>query len=60
MISVQKKIWCLLFRELETLPALMYILRMALLIRVIIKVLHRADLKFFKPVSKAKKKKIKL
>lgn len=53
-ISVQKKLWCLLFRELETLPASMYILRMALLIRVIIKVLCRADLKFFKSVNKAK------
>lgn len=41
-----EEVWCLLFRELETLPALMYILRMALLIRVIIKVLNRAELKF--------------
>lgn len=54
-ISVQKKIRCLLFRELETLPALMCILRMALLIHVIIKVLNRADLKFFRSVNKAKK-----
>lgn len=55
-ISVQKKLWCLLFRELEILPAQMYILRMALLIHDIIQVLNRADLKFFKSVNKAKKK----
>lgn len=53
-IRVQKKIRCLLFRELETLPPSMYMLRMALLIHVIIQVLNRGDLRLFKSVNKAK------
>lgn len=55
-ISVQKKLWCLLFKgELEIIPALMYILNMALLIHVITKVLQRADLKVFQNCKQSKK-----
>lgn len=52
------RIWCLLFRELEILPTLMYIFRKALFIHVIVKVLPKAEFKFFKSVNKAKKFKL--